>query len=347
MARDRVVGLGDVLPLTCTRGGSCCHGHLVRVNPWEVARLACVDGEAGADATREAVKAFRAACVSGCGTTLRFDAPADARNRSRGGAVVGPDGTRSFGACRLHAAGQGCTRHEARPLACRLYPLARVSRGEADASSGLAGPVRGARYAVRGAAFPCLSGCPEVRDAPQLRVADYLAGQDTAAAEAAHDAYLGLVAELGDGALVLLLDSGLAASGDRRTLAAWRALSQRDAAARAAAMPVGWGAWEEALLSPPVAFREAGAVVGPGGTRSGGEEGPPTAASAARFVEAHAEHLRQATQAAFGACSDADGLHAAAVTMMGLAWLLADTLGASVPELAAAWIRTAKAHGAA
>ena len=30
----------DSLPLTCSRGGTCCHGNTVLLNPWELARLA-------------------------------------------------------------------------------------------------------------------------------------------------------------------------------------------------------------------------------------------------------------------------------------------------------------------
>ncbi len=304
MARDRVLSPGDVLPLTCTRGGSCCHGHRVRVNPWEVARLACGASPGlseDADAAQAAVRAFRAAYLSPCGTELRFDAAPDARNAARGGP-----------ACRLHAPGEGCTRHADRPLVCRLFPLARVR-----------GP-DGSRPALRGPAFPCLSGCPEVAQAPQLSVAAYLAGQDVDAPERAHDAYLALVEELAEGALVLLLDSGLAASGDRRTVATWRTLSTCSAAVRASRMPAGWSRWEEALLAPHLAF----------------DPDP------ARHVASHAALLRADTQTSFGALARADDLHAAAVTMMGLAWLLADSLGASVPELAASWLQTARAHGA-
>jgi hypothetical protein len=36
------IALTDCLPLTCTRTGACCHGKMVWLNPWELARLAVV-----------------------------------------------------------------------------------------------------------------------------------------------------------------------------------------------------------------------------------------------------------------------------------------------------------------
>ncbi len=286
------------LPLTCTRGGTCCHGHVVRVNPWEVARLAAAAGED--------VAAFRAAFVSACGTRLRFDGPPNAR----GGA-----------ACRLYAADvPGCSRHSARPLGCRLFPLARARGGP----SGVGAAQGDARYLYRGERFPCLAGCPEVVRGPHLTVSDYLAGQDVGAAEAAHDAYLEVVASLGDGALVLLIDSGLAATGDRRTLAAWRRLATAAPEAWHTGETADWPRWRDRLLSPGQPFEPE-----PGG-----------------FVARHAAALQVAAQTAFGALATADALHQAAVTMMALALLLAETLGADRAHLGETWIRTARHHGA-
>ena len=183
------VGLDARLPLTCSRAGACCHGNAVWLNPWELARLAAATGLAPAE--------FAARYTLDGGLRLAFDAP----SRWRG-----------LPACRLYGAEVGCTVHPARPLACRLFPLARERRGEAVA------------WTHAGDVLPCLASCPEVRALPALSVADYLAGQEVGPAVAAHDAYLELAQALADGAFVLLLDSGLAASGDRRTLRRWRAL---------------------------------------------------------------------------------------------------------------------------
>ena len=60
----------------------------------------------------------------------------------------------------------------------------------------------------------------------KLTVAEYLAGQAVDPGEAAQDAYLELMQQLADGAFVLLLESGLAASGDKQTLRAWRELGR-------------------------------------------------------------------------------------------------------------------------
>ena len=35
-----VLSADDRLPLTCTRLGTCCHGHTILITPWELALLA-------------------------------------------------------------------------------------------------------------------------------------------------------------------------------------------------------------------------------------------------------------------------------------------------------------------
>jgi len=99
-------------------------------------------------------------------------------------------------------------------LVCRLYPLGRKRRGKE------------LLYIHQGSGFPCLDGCPQVVNLPHLTVADYLAGQDVTAGVAAQDEYLELLQRLADGAFALLLESGLAESGDRLTLRLWRDLGK-------------------------------------------------------------------------------------------------------------------------
>ena len=70
--------------------------------------------------------------------------------------------------------------------------------------------------------FPCLEGCPEVSGLPHLTVGEYLKGQVTDKFEKAQDAYLDLMQNLADIAFELLLDTGLAESGDTKTLPLWR-----------------------------------------------------------------------------------------------------------------------------
>lgn len=146
------------LPLTCTRDGVCCHGHVIWVNPWEVATLA-----AGLGLSVAAVRERYLDCQ---GTRLAFDGPPDHRGKA---------------GCRLYAAGVGCTAHPHRPLTCRVYPLGR---------SRLFGHIR---FYQAEADFACLSLCPTVTTLPSMTVSEYLAGQDIGRGELAHDAYARVV----------------------------------------------------------------------------------------------------------------------------------------------------------
>jgi Fe-S-cluster containining protein len=207
------VALDDTLPLTCTRAGTCCHGKLVWVNPWELARLAATLGQPVAE--------LIAARTDDGGIRLRFD---------------GAPGWRGQRACTFYDPARGCIAHAGRPLPCRLYPLGRERRGERR------------RYAFDGPQFPCTAGCAEVDSLPRLTVRDYLAGQDVGEGEAVSDAYLELAQDLAEGAFVIAIDSGLAARG-HPLLTRWRAEIGRGGAERAAALP----AWlRELLLAPPL-----------------------------------------------------------------------------------------------
>jgi Fe-S-cluster containining protein len=200
-----VLGADSILPLTCTRSGTCCHGKVVWLNPWELASLARARGMTARD--------FRERHTEGGGIRLRFD---------------GEHGWKGLRACSLYAPGSGCTAHAGRPLACRLYPLGRERQRDQ------------VRYVHEGRRFPCLEGCPEVRALPHLTVADYLAGQGTIPGEAVQDAYLEVMQDLAEGAFVVLFDSGLAAGGDRETLPRWLALARLDPGARAAEIEPPW-----------------------------------------------------------------------------------------------------------
>lgn len=92
-----VLTASDVLPLTCTRLGTCCHNKQVWLNPWELAALA----RARELTTRDFRDRF-----TEHGIRLRF-----------------------AGACTQYDPASGCVAHAGRPLACRLYPLGREKRG--------------------------------------------------------------------------------------------------------------------------------------------------------------------------------------------------------------------------
>lgn len=92
-----VLAVTDVLPLTCTRLGTCCHNKQVWLNPWELASLAQARGLTSGE--------FRERFTDQ-GIRLRF-----------------------AGACSQYDSSRGCSAHPGRPLACRLYPLGREKRG--------------------------------------------------------------------------------------------------------------------------------------------------------------------------------------------------------------------------
>ena len=185
------ISLSDSLPLTCSRAGTCCHGNLVRLNPWELARLAHEKQLSSLD--------FRAQFTDAGGAILRFKGPKNNFEKQ---------------ACGLYVAELGCTVHPARPLACRLFPLGRMIQNET------------VEYMHQGSTFPCLNECPEVLELPQFTVADYLKGQATADFENAQDAYLEMMQNLADVALTLLLETSLLQHQEYQTLATWKQLGK-------------------------------------------------------------------------------------------------------------------------
>ena len=179
--------LHDKLPLTCTRTGTCCHGNLVKLNPWELLVLA--------KEKKITAREFRDLYTEFGGIRLKFNGNTDSNGRQ---------------SCNLYSENHGCSVHLSRPLACRLFPLGRqIQSNEVN-------------YIYQGEEFPCSLGCPDVVNLPHLSVGEYLKGQETKLFEEAQDAYLDLMQNLADVAFVLLLDSGLAESKVDQTLKEWR-----------------------------------------------------------------------------------------------------------------------------
>ena len=197
-----------------------------------------------------------------------------------------------------------------RPLSCRLFPLGRELRGTAH------------RYMHRGKRFPCLDGCPEAEGQPYLTVAEYLEAQEVSAGQAAQDAYVELMEKLADGAFALLLETGLAASGDRLTLRLWRNLGNKESEKLAEHLGT---AWIDRLMLPEI---------------SSDLDNP------AAFSQKHYDQLQEQAQAAFGTAGDFAALREASGVLMGLALHLGRGLGIHPAELARHWIKTAKQHGA-
>ena len=213
-------------------------------------------------------------------------------------------------ACSQYVENHGCSVHKGRPLACRLYPLGRqIQFKKAD-------------YIFEGAQFPCLTDCAEVLNLPKLSVGDYLKGQGAAPFEKAQDAYLNVMQNIADIAFELLLDSGLSASGDTKTLTLWREMGNE--LPEILAERIGKD-WIDALMIPEI--KEVGD-------------------NSIEFAQKHNDLLLLKAQKQFDSLQTLDQVHEACVLIMGVALHLSRGLGADTKGIAELWIETAKSHGA-
>ena len=281
------LSLEDKLPLTCSRRGTCCHGNLVMLNPWE---LFCLARE-----KKVSPREFRDLYCESGGIRLRFDGKPSWREKK---------------ACSQYIDNFGCSVHVGRPLACRLFPLGRQIQSEAFS------------YMHQGDVFPCLDGCPEVTTLPQLTVAEYLQGQQTEAFEKAQNEYLQLMQSLADIAFELLLDTGLAESGDTETLPLWRKMANEHPEVLASSIG---SEWIDSLTIPKITDNADDPVL---------------------FTQKHCDLLLSKAQEQFGALQTMQEVHEASVLIMSVALHLARSLGAKPEILAEHWIDTAKKHGA-
>jgi uncharacterized protein len=168
----------DTFPLTCTRLGTCCHGHRIYISAFELARLAM--------AMNTTSKMVRDSHLEDGGRLIRFDGPIGQH---------GPPAHRKP-ACKFYSAANGCRVHEHRPLACRLYPL---GRHRVEGITGYYHPTK---------ALPCLSLCPDVTALPNKTVGEYLQEQHVTEHEIAHDGYAALAYGMINAAVVITKHSG-------------------------------------------------------------------------------------------------------------------------------------------
>jgi uncharacterized protein len=281
------LSLQDKLPLTCSRRGTCCHGNLVLINPWE---LVCLARE-----KKITPREFRDLYCESGGIRLRFD---------------GKAGWREKKACSQYIDNFGCSVHLGRPLACRLFPLGRQIQSEE------------VNYMYQGDIFPCLDGCPEVSGLPHLSVGEYLKGQMTEEFEKAQNEYLKLMQNLADIAFELLLDTGLAESGDTETLPLWRKMGNE--LPEILVERIG-PEWIDSLTIPEICDDTEDPI---------------------SFTRKHNDLLQLKAQEKFGTLQTNQELHKASVLIMGAALHLARAIGAKPEILAEHWIVTAKNHGA-
>jgi len=281
------LSLEDVLPLTCSRSGTCCHGKVVHLNPWELAKLA--------QAKTLTAREFRDRYCEFGGVRLRFD---------------GKSGWKNLKACSLYQSELGCSVHSGRPLVCRLFPLGRQRQGEL------------LYYIHQGDDFPCLEGCPEVVDLPQLSVADYINGQATKLGELAQDEYLEMMKSLADGGFAYLLESGLVESGDSTTLSLWREMGCESSEQLAGRLG---SEWIDVLMLPELSDHLNDPTV---------------------FLNQHYALIQSKLELTFGEITDMTDFSKASGLMMGLALYLGTGLGANPVTLVEHWIQTAIDHGA-
>jgi Fe-S-cluster containining protein len=275
-----------ILPLTCTRSGTCCFGKAVMLNPWELFNLS--------KEKKITSREFRDLYCEFGGIRLRFNGEKDTKGQH---------------ACSQYKEDIGCTVHQGRPLACRLYPLGRQIQFDTAA------------YIYEGDTFPCLTDCSQVLELPKLSVGEYLKGQEADPFEKAQDAYLIVMQNIADIAFELLLDSGLAASGDTKTLAVWRKLGIDSP--ELLAVRIGQN-WMDCLMLPDI----------------DATENPIT------FAQKHNDLLLLKAQKEFGNLKTLQELHDASVLIIGVALHLSRALGADTKGICEHWITTAKKHGA-
>jgi len=277
----------SILPLTCSRSGTCCFGKVVMLNPWEL--LSFSKGK------KITSRKFRDLYCEFGGIRLRFNGKPDKKGQQ---------------ACSQYVDNVGCSVHLGRPLACRLYPLGRQIQ------------FNKAHYIYRGDKFPCLNDCSEVLELPKLSVGEYLKGQEADQFEKAQDEYLIVMQNIADIAFELLLDSGLAASGDTKTLALWREIGNE--LPELLAERIGQE-WIDCLMIPVITDEIQNPIT---------------------FAQKHNDLLLLKAQEKFGRLKTNQELHEASVLIMGVALHLARGLGADPKEIAEHWIETAKSHDA-
>ncbi len=257
------------------------------LNPWELTSLA--------KAKKITPREFRDLYCDFGGIRLRFN---------------GNVGWKGQQACSQYIDNFGCSVHSGRSLSCRLYPLGRQIQSKE------------VHYIYQGEKFPCLEGCPEVSELPYLTVAEYLKDQIKDKYEKAQDEYLNIMQNLADIAFMLLLDTGLAESGDRTTLQLWRTMGNEHP--QVLADRIGHE-WIDCLTIPEIYDDLEDPIL---------------------FARQHNDLLQFKAQEKFGTLQTNKELHEASVLIMGVALHLASSIGANPKDMTEHWIDIAKSNGA-
>lgn len=274
----------DKLPLTCSRTGTCCHGKTVWLNPWELALIA----REKKISREEFIDLY---CDYG-GIKLKFE---------------GEKGWKGMKSCSQYVPNFGCSVHEGRPLACRLYPLGRQLQN---------GKVK---YIHEGKEFPCLEGCPEVVNLPFMTVGEYIQDQSAGEFETSQDVHLEMMQQLADIAFELFLDTGLAQSGDIETLEQWIKLGELSP--DELNLRIG-KEWLKALVIPDIENLE----------------------NPIEFTQLHSSLLLSRAQNEYGSLQTLEEIKQASIEIMGVALQLSRSFGANPKSLSLHWVETAKSY---
>lgn len=277
----------SILPLTCSRSGSCCYGKAVMLNPWELFNLS--------QEKNMTAKEFRDLYCEFGGIQLVFNGTPNHKGQK---------------SCSQYLPNKGCSIHSGRPLACRLYPLGRQIQSNA------------AMYIYEGKKFPCLKDCSEVLELPQMTVSEYLKGQQAEPLEKAQDEYLGIMQNIADIAFELLLDSGLAQSGDTKTLSTWRVIGK--ASSEKLVQRIGQE-WLDCLMIPSIIHETENPTI---------------------FAQNHNTMLLNKAQENFGAIETFKEAHEGSILLNAVSIYLGKSLGVDTKGISEHWIATAKSHGA-
>ncbi len=275
----------EILPLTCTREGSCCHGNQVLLNPWELALLASQN--------KLTTKDFKNTFTEDGGIRLKFN---------------GKENKHLKKSCSLYSEEIGCSSHENRPLACRLFPIGRQIQENKSA------------YFFEGEQFPCFKECPNVTNLKSLKLEEYLKGQKIKNHEYAQDAYLEVTQNLADIALTLLLDTNLTNEEQSNTIQKWKDL----------------GGFSIEKLTQNTTEEIINITTTP--------EIDINLSSPKQFIEAHNEILQLYIQKRYNKSHTKNEIITTCVNAMEISLLIAAAIGANIFDLSEHWIEIALSH---
>ena len=281
----RKITTTEVLPLTCTREGSCCHGNQVLLNPWELALLASQN--------KLTTKDFKNIFTEDGGIRLKFN---------------GKENKYLKKSCSLYSEEIGCSSHENRPLACRLFPIGRQIQENKSA------------YFFEREQFPCFKECPNVTNLKSLKLEEYLKGQKIKNHEYAQDAYLEVTQNLADIALTLLLDTNLTNEEQSNTIQKWKDL----------------GGFSIEKLTQNTEEEIINITTTP--------EIDINLSSPKQFIEAHNEILQLYIQKRYNKSHTKNEIITTCVNAMEISLLIAAAIGANIFELSEHWIEIALSH---